>query len=71
LFPANALNTAAKAKNVDERAEAFEHELWLSSLAPAVKRLRRALEAYVRAAPHSDVEQLRREVVAAEVLSSF
>jgi hypothetical protein len=52
-------------------AEAFDRGLWISTLAPGVRRLRRALETALRGSGKPDVERLRRELVEADVLSSL
>jgi hypothetical protein len=68
---ANAAKDRTELARVATDAEAFERGLWISTLTPAVRRLRRALEAALRGSGKPDVERLRRELVEADVLASL
>ena len=69
IADANAAEDAAGVARAAPRAAALERELWLSTLLPSVRRLRRALDQALREGPAPDLAALRREAVAAEVLA--
>lgn len=52
-------------------AQAFERELWISTLLPGARRLRRALDVALRGSGRLDLERLRRELIEADVLASL